>query len=83
MRRIHIEDFIRRALKTFPESSYVDVLTPSDIAYVIEIIKNSGEMWDQNIRMKEMPGHKAIASKEEKLRPLFTQGKGMKQVSIL
>ena len=36
-------------------------------------------MWDQNIRMKEMKGHEAIASKEKKLRPLFTQGEGMKR----
>ena len=79
VRRIHSDDFIRRALKTFPASSFVDVLTPSDIAYVIAIIKNSGEMWDQNIRMKEMKGHEAIASKEKKLRPLFTQGEGMKR----
>ena len=79
VRRVHSDDFIRRALKTFPDSSFVDVLTPSDIAYVIAIIKNSGEMWDQNIRMKEMKGHEAIASKEKKLRPLFTQGGGMKR----
>ena len=26
----------------------------SDIAYVIELVKNSGEMWDQSVRMKEM-----------------------------
>ena len=52
-------------------------MTPSDIAYVIAIVKNSGEMWDQNVRMKEM-GQRAWGSKEKKLRPLFTQGERMK-----
>ena len=78
VRRVHSDDFIRRTLKSYPESSFVDVMTPSDIAYVIAIIKNSGEMWDQNVRMKEM-GHGAMALQEKKLRPLFTQGEGMKR----
>ena len=63
---------------SYPQSSFVDVLTPSDIAYVIAIVKNSGEMWDQNARMGEM-GHGAMASQEKKLQPLFTQGEGMKR----
>jgi hypothetical protein len=78
VRRVHSDDFIRRALKYYPQSSFVDVMTPSDIAYVIAIVKNSGEMWDQNVRMKEM-GQGAMASQEKKLRPLFTQGEGMKR----
>ena len=51
---------------------------PSDIAYVISIIKNSKEMWDQDVRMKEM-GKGAMATQEKKARPLFTQGEGRKQ----
>jgi len=78
VRRVHSDDFIRRTLKSYPQSSFIDIMTPSDIAYVIAIVKNSGEMWDQNVRMTEM-GQRAWGSKEKKLRPLFTQGEGMRR----
>ena len=71
VQRVHSDDFIRKMLKSFPKSSFVDVLMPIDITYVIGIVKNSGEMWDQNVRMKEM-GQGAMASQEKKVRPLFT-----------
>ena len=54
VRKVHSDDFIRRRLKSYPQSSFVDVLMLSDIAYVIELVKNSDEMWDQNVRMKEI-----------------------------
>ena len=79
--RVHRDNYIRRTLKSYPQSSFVDVMIPSDIAYVIAIVKNSGEMWDQNVRMREM-GHGAMASQEKKLRPLFTQGEGMKRDKV-
>ncbi len=72
MRRVHSDQFICMALKVNPKASYADIIGPSDIAYVIAIIKNSGEMWDQDIRMKEL-GDKAMGSKEKKMRPLFMQ----------
>jgi hypothetical protein len=48
-------------LKSYLQLSFVDVLMPSNIAYVIAIVKNIGEMWDQNVRMKAM-GQGAMAS---------------------
>ena len=44
---------------------------------MIAIMKNNGEMWDQEVRMKEM-GKGAMATQEKKARPLFTQGEGRK-----
>ncbi len=78
MRRVHNNQFIHMALKVNPQASYVDIIGPSDIAYVIAIIKNSDEMWDQDIRMKEL-GDKAMGKQKKKMRPLFTQGDGQKQ----
>jgi hypothetical protein len=66
VQQVHSNQFIRMALKVTPQASYVDIIGPSDIAYVIAIIKNSGEMWDQDIRMKELGG-KAMVSKEKKM----------------
>jgi hypothetical protein len=48
------------------QASSVDIVDPSDIAYVIAIIKNSGEMWDKDIRMKEL-GDKAMGKQEKKM----------------
>ncbi len=44
VQRVHNYQFIRMALKVNPQASYVDIIGPSDIAYVIAIIKKSGEM---------------------------------------
>ncbi len=79
MRRVHSNEFICRALKVNSKASYVEIIGRSDIAHVIAIIKNSGDMWDQDIRMKEL-GVKAMVSEEKKMRPLFTQGYGQKQI---
>ena len=79
MQRVHSNEFIRRALKVNPKASYVEIIGPSDIAHVIAIIKNSGDMWDQDIRMKKLGG-KAMVSKEKKMRLLFTQGYGQKRI---
>ncbi len=79
MRQVHSNEFIHRALKVNPKASYVDIIGPSDIAHVIAIIKNSGDMWDQDIRMKELGG-KAMVSKEKKMQQLFTQGYGQKRI---
>ena len=35
--------------------SFVDLITPSDIAFVISIIKNSRHVWDQTIKMTSTP----------------------------
>ncbi len=78
VQRVHSNQFICMALKVNPQASYVDIIGPSDIAYVVAIIKNSGEIWDQDIRMKEL-GDKAMGKQEKKMRPLFTQGYGQRR----
>ena len=56
-----------------PKTSFIDIIGPSDIAYVISIIKNSGEVWDQDIKMKAK-GDRAMGSMEKRKKPLFTKG---------
>ena len=53
-----------------PGTTIFQVLTPSKIAYVIAVLKNGKEMWDN-----EEEGNKG----SKKARPLFTSGKGTKQ----
>ena len=61
-----------------PQISFIDIIGPSDIAYVISIIKNSGEVWDQDVKMKEK-GARAMGSGERKKKLLFTKGEGAKR----
>ena len=58
--------------------SFLDIIGPSDIAYIISIIKNSKGMWDQDIHMQEL-GEEAKENPEKKLKPLFTSGSGQKR----
>ena len=53
------------------------MITPSDIAHVISLIKNSQGVWDQDLRVAANPH---VLGGEEKLRPIFTRGKGKKRV---
>jgi hypothetical protein len=52
---------------------FICFFTPSDIAYVLAIIKNGQDMWDQ--------AKKPSTSPEKKLRPLLSAGEGRKRKS--
>ena len=58
-----------------PGYCFFQFVTPSDIAYVISVIKNGKEMWDQEIRLAE---NQDMEEDEltKKARPLFTGGMG-------
>ncbi len=58
--------------------SFLDIIGPSEIAYIVSIIKNSKGMWDQDIQMQEL-GEEAKENPEKKLKPLFTSGSGQKR----
>jgi hypothetical protein len=75
---VHSDEFIRKCLHYNAGRSYLDVDGPGDIAYIVSIIKNSTDMWDQDLRIQEL-GAQAIGSQEKKLKPLFTSGSGQKR----
>ncbi len=50
------------------------MISPSDIAYVLALIKKGEGEWDQNLRMAQNPH----GSGEPKVPPLFTSDKGKK-----
>ncbi len=49
VQEVHSDEFIRKTLKLGKCTSFIDVIGPNDIAYVIAVFKNSHEMWDQDI----------------------------------
>jgi hypothetical protein len=57
---------------------FIDIISPSDIAFVIRVIKNGWDVWDQKIRMKEL-GAAVHGKQEVKVRPLFTEVTGKKK----
>ena len=68
VRKVHSDDFIRKGLKLSRQESFLDVIGPNDIAYVIAVFKNSKDMWDQDIRMRES-GRDAMGNPEKKMTP--------------
>ncbi len=49
VRKTHSDSEIKRELKSNEGMSVVDLITPSDIAFVIRVIKNARNVWDQTV----------------------------------
>ncbi len=71
VRKVHADKFLKRKLIEEPGRSFLDLISASDIAYVICLVKNSGEVWNQTLHQDE---------DEDKVKPLFTAGQGKKWV---
>ncbi len=79
VRKIHSDEHIRKVLMCYNAGrSFLDTIGPSDIAYIVSIIKNSKGMWDQDIQMGEL-GEEAKEHPEKTLKPLFTRESGQKR----
>jgi hypothetical protein len=78
MRKVYPDTDIKKDLENNEGFSFIDRITPSDIAFVISILKNGCNVWDQTMKMKQL-GLAVHGEKETRLRPLFTGGKGKKK----
>ncbi len=78
VRKVHSDEHTRKCLRYSAGRSFLDVIGPGDIAYIVLIIKNSKDMWDQDLQMQEL-GAQAMGNGEKKLKPLFTSGSGQKR----
>ena len=59
-----------------PEKPFLLFVTPSDIAFILSLIKNGMEMWDQARRLQDNPTREEI-----KALPFSTKGEGQKRES--
>ena len=66
----------KKLLKKNPEKPFVLFVTPSDIAFILSLIKNGMKMWDQAKGQEDNP-----TERESKAQPLFTKGEGQKRES--
>ena len=63
-------------MKKNPEKPFLLFVTPSDIAFILSLIKNGLGMWEQARRQ-----HDNWTEVESKALPLFTKGEGQKRES--
>ncbi len=64
----------KKLLKNNPGSPFFCLVTPSDIAYILAIIKNGKDTWDQEKRLE----NDLEADPEKKAKMLFSVGEGRK-----
>ncbi len=76
--KVFADTLITKALHLSPRYSFLDVIWPSDIAYVISRVKNLKGIWDHEVEMRDK-ARSAEAETETKVRLLFTGGKGKKK----
>ncbi len=72
VRKVHSDEHIRKVICYNAGRSFLNIIGPSDIAYIVSIIKNSKSMWDQDIQMQEL-GEEASENPEKKLKPYCLQ----------
>ena len=77
VRKVCPDSIITKGLRAMPGYTFLDFIRPSDIAYVISLLKNGRGLWDMEIEMREMARSGEIKA-NAKARPLFTGGKGKK-----
>ncbi len=77
VRRLYSNVHLRRSMKRFVNRSFLEMISLSDIAYVLALIKNSQGVWDQDLREAENPH---VLGGKEKLCHIFTSGKGKKRI---
>jgi hypothetical protein len=78
LRKVYSDSDIKTDLKNNEGLSFIDKITPSDIAFVISVLKNGSKVWDQNIKMMQL-GAAVHRDREIKKWPLFSRGKGKKK----
>jgi hypothetical protein len=78
LRKVYPDTDIKKDLNNNECFLFIDKITPSDIAFVISILKNGCSIWDQTMKIKQLSA--AVHGEGEmRLRPLFTGGKGKKK----
>jgi hypothetical protein len=54
VRKVYSDSVIKTDLKNNEGLSFIDKITPSDIAFVNSVLKNGCKVWDQNIKMMQL-----------------------------
>ena len=76
VRSVHADRYFRKVLLNHPGGTYLDIITPSDIAYVISVIKNSAHLW---LLKREDTTHEETDNDHLTHKALFTAGQKKKR----
>ncbi len=82
VRRLYSDAWLARKLKKYPRLSFFQIVTPSDIAYIISLVKNGKAVWDEEmdaVNKNQDEEGEGKDEKKKKARPLFTSGMGKKR----
>ena len=74
VRRIHPDTHWKRAMKMNPNTVWFQLITPSDIAFVISLMKNGMPVWKRKTALFE-----SDVLRNTTVKPLFTSGEGQKR----
>jgi len=69
VRVVHSDRYYRTVLLKYCGTSYLDIITASDVAYIVCLIKNSNHVW---LKRKNSDG--------KLVKPLFTAGERLKRI---
>ena len=69
VRAVHANRYYKSLLIKNPGSTYLDIITASDVAYIVSLLNNSDKVW---LGMTTSDG--------DLLKPQYTSGKGIKRV---
>ncbi len=75
VRNVHADHYFTKLLLNHPGGTYLNVITPSGIAYVISVIKNSAHLW----LLKRGDACKETEHDNITLKSLFTVGQKKKR----
>jgi hypothetical protein len=78
VRKVYPDTDIKKDLKNNKGFSFNDKITPSDIVFVISILKSGCNIWDQTMKMKQLDAA-VHGERKIRLRPLFTGEKEKKK----
>jgi len=69
VRKLHSDRYIKKTLAANPGESFLELIGPSDVAYVICLLKNSIGVWN----------HDPATTEAGPPKPLYTRGENMKR----
>ena len=72
--RIHPDTHWKRTMKINPNKVFFQLVTPSDIAFVISLLKNEMPVWNRKKTLFRVEQSASV-----KVKPLFTSGEGQKR----
>jgi hypothetical protein len=76
VQRFYSDAHLQKCMKKYVNRVFLELISPSDISYVLALIKNGKGVWDKNVRIAANPH----GSGKKKLHLLFTSSKGKKRL---